>query len=109
MPGDFNGDGLVTITDAVRFTQEYVRWQADPQPTFDADTDDIYDLAPHTQVAWPNWVKIGDHVIDALDAAAFEECWTQAHTLAPSNRWRAQATRRHCAVRMPPPLRCRAG
>lgn len=78
-PGDFNGDGAVTITDAIRFTQEYVRWQGDPVPTFDADTDDIYDLAPHTQVAWPNWIKIGDHMIDALDAAAFEECWNASH------------------------------
>ncbi len=79
VPGDFNGDGVINITDAVRFTQEYVRWQADPLPTFDADVDDLYDLAPHTQVAWPDWVKIGDHVIDTQDAAAFQDCWNSAH------------------------------
>lgn len=79
VPGDFNGDGVISITDAVRFTQEYVRWQADPPPTFDADVDDLYDLAPHTQAAWPDWIRIGDHVIDAQDAAAFQECWNSAH------------------------------
>lgn len=84
IPGDFNGDGVVSIDDAIRFTQEWVRWNIDIPPAWDQDIDEPFDLAPHTEGVWPNWTIIGDHIIDSLDAAAFNEAWTASHVASAS-------------------------
>lgn len=94
-PGDFNGDGVVNIVDAMRFTGEWARWQANPAPVYDTDIDDPFDLAPHTAGIWPNWTRIGNHAINMDDLTAFQECWTTAHSLslrAPANLTGKQTT-----------------
>lgn len=87
LPGDFDLDGAVTIADASRFINAWVRTHRGPVPPFDAALDSPYDLAPRTSVAWPFWSSIGDRRINIDDASAFIDCWVNsrsASTVGPS-------------------------
>lgn len=78
VPGDFNGDAAVTISDASLFIQQWQRWHKNPLPVFDPIIDGKYDLAPRTPGAWPAWSPIGDRNINISDASAFIDCWVNA-------------------------------
>ncbi|MCE5324389.1 Ig-like domain-containing protein [bacterium] len=80
LPGDFNSDHVVNITDAADFVQEWVRWHSTTSPVWDDSTDGPFDLAPCTDGTWPNWTAEGDGCIDIQDAAAFIDCWVGSHT-----------------------------
>lgn len=80
LPGDFTDDHAVDITDAAAFVQEWLRWHSDSMPAWDSATDSLFDLAPHTDGAWPNWTAEGDGSIDIQDAAAFIDCWIGSHS-----------------------------
>jgi hypothetical protein len=79
LPGDFNGDRAVDISDASAFIAEWIRWHGATLPTWSDATDAIFDLAPHTDGVWPNWTPVGDQCIDILDATAFVDCWVGSH------------------------------
>jgi len=78
-PGDFNGDSVVSISDATAFIQAWVRWHTPPLVTFNPDIDQAFDLAPRTIGQWPDWRPIGDEAINIQDATAFIECWIASH------------------------------
>ncbi|MHB9036293.1 MAG: Ig-like domain-containing domain [Armatimonadota bacterium] len=79
LPGDFNGDHAVNISDAADFVGEWIRWHGATIPVWSDATDSKFDLAPHTDGVWPNWTPQGDQSIDILDATAFIDCWIGSH------------------------------
>lgn len=86
LPGDFNSDGAISITDASMFIQQWQRWHRSPKPAFDPRVDGRYDLAPRTTGTWPNWAALGDQVVDIKDASAFIECWITSRYLSGTSQ-----------------------
>lgn len=93
VPGDFDSDELVKITDASLFIQQWVRWHQTSLPVFDPITDGLYDLAPHSSDDWPAWTPSGDGTINIQDAMAFIGCWVGAHSSQPSSSAASEASR----------------
>lgn len=79
IPGDFNYDEAVNITDASLFIGAWVRWHQPSPTSFDPVADAPFDLAPRTAGEWPDWSPIGDRAIAINDATSFIECWVGAH------------------------------
>ncbi|MCE5313979.1 MAG: Ig-like domain-containing protein [Armatimonadota bacterium] len=94
LPGDFNGDREVNITDAADFITEWIYWHSATIPVWDDAIDSIYDLAPYTfGGSWPDWTCQGDDVIDILDASAFIDCWIASHSSSSSSSYSAKYVR----------------
>lgn len=84
VPGDFNGDKVVTSADVALFNKEWLRWRQSARQAFDASIDGRYDLAPRQPGVWPSWQPIGDRTINMQDATVFVECFAKSRISASS-------------------------
>jgi hypothetical protein len=99
LPGDFNSDHAVNITDAADFVTEWVRWHGDNIPEWSQVDDGRFDLAPRTNGVWPDWTATGDQVIDIQDAVAFIDCWIGSHSQSQTSACYVSVNRCNSSIR----------